>query len=1141
MKKVKGVLKKLIITYLIIYITLSSTTSCFARGYDEQCGEYASQWARDYIEKYASQSTYTQSMLGSLNGQAICQWTGGTEGSGTFYGCCTCFVHWIYYNALGVNIYDYGFAPMAENAYNTLKGGNEYFDDVSGEELKAGDILIIPGHAEMYAGNGEHANFGGTPMEMHGTCSSMTPGSGSAIAVRLKSSVEVNPAGTVSVGDDLEEENLSIYDENGFIYSGVAKIEGYKGSAPFGKWVISKLIEILDYMIGILTVGIRIVIVGWTAVIERFVVDGIVNAVTGVTNERVDGWEQDPNSVDEIDRQAAEEEPEEEQTTAEATGNPGDEDYVSEGMQTIADIGGKVQLNTTSKSNVTIENIVYNKIPILDVNFFNFESAGGAVVDQNGIIYIIKTNVAMWYYIFRILSIVIMLLVLIYLGIQIALTSVTEKKAVYKQMLISWVVGFTIIFSINYIMYFIINLNEALINFVIPNYEDGSEISLYESVRSKAYEIKATTGFAGLIMYIILVYYAIRFLLVYFKRYLTVTILALISPFIGVAYALEKVNKKGRGRGEIWGNWFKDFLYSVILQSMHALIYTIFITIILKLTENSIIGIFIAFIFLHYMVKMDPILRKIFGLAGGKNTAKLSVDELMPKITLAKGIGKKAIKVTGSYGNFLGKTFGIPLANAASSAGKKVSAMKDELLSGVLVEGEKVEDADKRKKEEDKKKEEEAKKKARKQMMNQIGTGIQIGRHAAATALKGAMFLPMMIVETNLGIEILSATMSSRDKLIKTLDKARKQGMIAKTVPVGKKYKIKGVQPKNSRSANRLASRFNALGITYRLVNEPNSRTNRQTNAKTKIRKGKLTSKQKRELTTKMNINNLKFATGGKDMSEVLEMLEQGDGGIELATAYSEILAQARETEKELENEYREIIGKLDDQIAEAEVGDIDPAFIKKLQEKKAKQLSRTAYIMSQPLSEKDIYRAIQNYKSQEPMFNEKAERISQREIEGIAKEINKVLNSKGEDIEMSKEFVEKVQKELTESRRKAQGEKIIHVAGQDMTPKAENQTLKERVKALNTEDRNNAYSPSNANAPKQNTPGENSSIENLVKNIRNASKGSSSKSAPSVPRTTLNFTKRLEQLEQLSMQASEITGEELYDIDAVLERLKNL
>ena len=106
----------------------------------------------------------------------------------------------------------------------------------------------------------------------------------------------------------------------------------------------------------------------------------------------------------------------------------------------------------------------------------------------------------------------------------------------------------------------------------------------------------------------------------YFKRFLTVIILAIMSPFVAVAYALEKVNKNGKG-GEIYGNWFKDFLYSVMIQSIHALIYTLFISIILKLTEASLLGILLSFIFLGFMVRIDKVVRRIFGL-DGKNTGK---------------------------------------------------------------------------------------------------------------------------------------------------------------------------------------------------------------------------------------------------------------------------------------------------------------------------------------------------------------------------------------------------------------------------------------------------------------------------------------------------------------------------------------
>lgn len=1155
MKKLKKTFKKLIVIYLIVYITLSSFTSCLARGYDTQCGEYASQWAKDYVEKYASQSSYSTSNLKNLNGKSTCMWSGGSEGSGTFYGCCTCFVHWIYYNSLGVNLYDYGFDPSSSTAYNNLKGGNEYFDDVSGEELQPGDILIVEGHAEMYAGDGQHANFGSTPMNIHGACTRMTPGRSSegAIAVRLKNSVEVNPSGTVA-GGELEEENLSIYDENGFIYSGVAKIEGYKGSEPFGKWIISMLGEVLDYLIGILTLGTRIVVVGWTAIVERFIVDGIVNSVTGVTDERVDDWQKDPSKIDEIDRELAENQTQE--TTSQATGQPGDEGYISEGMQAVADIGGNVQLRTSSEANVTIENIVYNKIPILDINLFNMESAGGAIVDKDGVIYTIKTNVAAWYYLFRILAVIIMLLILIYLGIQIALTSATEKKAVYKQMLVSWLGGFIIIFAISYILYGIIELNETFISWVIPKYEDGTEISLYESVRSKAYELKATSGFAGMTMYIILVYYGIRFLLVYFKRFLTVTILALLSPFIGVAYALEKVNKKGRGKGEVLSNLLKDFTYSVTLQSVHALIYTIFIQIVLKLTETSLVGIFIAFIFLHFMIKMDPIWRKVFGFTGGKNTAKLSVDELLPKMLLAKGIGKQAVNVTKKYGNFLGNTVARPIGNAARRAGGQISRMRDELFSGVYVEAENIERGDKAREAKDRQKEKEEKRQARAKLADEAMTGLKIGKDAALTALKGALVVPMLIVEPKLGVHILASTVSSRDKVIKTIQQAKKKGMVPKTAPEGMKFVLYGIQPRNMRSSQKLQRRFNALDITYKeeVRNQQNNPNGSNNTTDTREQKP-INPEKKKELNTKVQMSKLKFATSTKDIEQILEL-----EGEESAVAYAEILVEAQKAEGELEQLYKEIVGKLDSQISEA--GDMDPEFVKALQDKKAKELTRMTQILSKPISEKDIYKAVQNYKSKVPMFDIKAERIGQQDLEGIAKEINAILAKKGDNIEMSKEFIQKVQKEITDSRRKEQENKARVIAGKDMKPRVEDETIKEKINTLSANDSINplaqhvnpqlptpsASGPDNPNAPKQGTTGsgeqakQTSNIESIVKDIQKASKGVSSKTpAQTVSRKTIQFAKNLDALLKLSEQAATITGEDLYDIDKILKRLENL
>ncbi len=73
----------------------------------------------------------------------------------------------------------------------------------------------------------------------------------------------------------------------------------------------------------------------------------------------------DPATVDEIDNQSAQADEEAEEVEQVPIEDIGDEsnpnEYVSSGMQQISKIGGNVQLKTSSKANVTIENIVYNK------------------------------------------------------------------------------------------------------------------------------------------------------------------------------------------------------------------------------------------------------------------------------------------------------------------------------------------------------------------------------------------------------------------------------------------------------------------------------------------------------------------------------------------------------------------------------------------------------------------------------------------------------------------------------------------------------------------------------------------------------------------------------------------------------------
>ena len=1199
MKQIKLVLKRILIIYVIIFVTLSSMSSCLARGYDDKCGEFLVEKTKEFIQKYQNVSYYGgPGGVGTAYADPEIYWTGGELGKGNFYVCCTSGVRYMYQLYLGVDLYTLGYSALSDDDLNPP---SQYWDKIPVSEAKPGDILVRAGHVEMAttAGGGEHANFGSTSAH---ACNIHSASDSFTIAIRLKNTVQVNPTGSVAL-DEIEDEDLNIYDENGFIYTGVAKIEGYKGSVPFGKWIQKSLLQILDYMIGIMTYATRAVIVGWTAIFERLFMDGIVNAITGVTNKRDDGWQQDPNSIDDIDKEAEEKEKADNETKdqPQASGDENDaNDYISEGMQRIADIGGNVQLTTSSKADVTVENIVYNKIPVLDANFFNFESAGGAVVDENGIIYIIKENVAIWYYVFRTMAILIMLIILLYLGIRMAITTVAEKKAVYKQMLVSWVAGFILVFTIHYIMYFIINVNETFISWIVPKYEDGTEISLYESVRTKAYSLKATTGTAGLVMYMVLVYYSIRFLILYFKRYLTIMILALISPFVAVSYAVQKINKNGKG-GEMYGNWMRDFMYSVILQSMHALIYTIFVQTALDLSENSVSGIFIAFIFMNFMLKVDPITRKIFGFSSGKGGSgvdKLTIDKLAPKALQIKAIANSRI-VKGtikSQGRFMGRVIGKPAMAAATQISNGVDYISQEIVKKYGTNVQMTPEQEAQMKQKKKQKEQR-----RKEVRKGVKEGLGIGKELVKTAAKGMAAIPLLVAEPQTGIRVLDSTFSSGEKTAELIKKAKINGTYKNPMYL-RSYRMKGIASRNNASHQKLVSRFNALGINYHVstlgsginpsgfnpsgggapYNPQSGGTLYMPGADIS---GKVTQEEFnkifRELSQsklekvleQLDISNLKYSSAKVTLKEVAEAED-----IDTTEMYAEVLALAQEKEVELEEKFKELSGTTAEKIEQMKK--ISPEFAEKMEKKKKEQLLKEARILAKPLSEIDIYKAIQNYKTKVPSFDPTSERIVPRDIEGIAKELNEILDKKGEGVTMSDTFIAKVEKELANNQRrtveKREKAKNNDSIGNNVSSKGKGKSLKEQIKEMTATDRNNPNS--SANAPQQNGgmhagnseggkgtygtdinvhPNQNgkqgqsngnasqmapgSSVERLVKNIKNASKGSSSKKSTTITPKALAFAKTLEEFDKLNEQALKITGENLYDMDEVLRRLADL
>ena len=126
--------------------------------------------------------------------------------------------------------------------------------------------------------------------------------------------------------------------------------------------------------------------------------------------------------------------------------------------------------------NISPNDILFDKLEITDVNFFNFDNSL-----SDGVL-TIRKNIAIWYYALRNLAIGILLAILIYVGIRMAISTVASEEAKYKVMLKDWVVSFVLVFLMQYIIAFTLNANNALVNIMEKAMTNASDNSIFADI-----------------------------------------------------------------------------------------------------------------------------------------------------------------------------------------------------------------------------------------------------------------------------------------------------------------------------------------------------------------------------------------------------------------------------------------------------------------------------------------------------------------------------------------------------------------------------------------------------------------------------------------------------------------------------------
>ena len=280
----------------------------------------------------------------------------------------------------------------------------------------------------------------------------------------------------------------------------------------------------------------------------------------------------------------------------------------------IASVGGSLQT-------VSFEDILFNRVPLVDVNIFSMtETALGKNVSDT--ITEIRKNVADWYIAFRNLAIVVSFAMLIYIGIRMALDSFAEKRAKYKQMLMHWLVGFALIFVLHYFIVFILEVNTWAVKIFA-----GSKTSIggdyMADLLAKAFDISLVHSWGAAIMYTILLFVTLSFLIIYIKRMLMTCFLVMIAPLITISYSADKV---GNNRSEILNQWVKEFCYNVLIQPFHCITYMVFMGATMANLEQNVRNfnfgsMIISIVCMLCIFTGEKLIRQIFGFTKSKSVA----------------------------------------------------------------------------------------------------------------------------------------------------------------------------------------------------------------------------------------------------------------------------------------------------------------------------------------------------------------------------------------------------------------------------------------------------------------------------------------------------------------------------------------
>lgn len=639
---------KLFNRIIFIIIILIMVVSCFsapcyaADGLTEQQQAYLRQYVITYVTEGVNPASgrgswfiYDQAhnkeksyhnQASSSSSRVIAEGKYGDGYTDKIAYCCASFCVSMLYQSIGAPLLERDkIANIRGTGFFNPQRNNAFFRVDDSQFLQPGDVIIGTGyrwHAMLYIGmdpaTGKHqiaqtggpghlmikdidgeegkpitagklqsiggkVSFKGGTIDRYGEVSRLNPDI-LPTDWDIEMPIEITwPDGSVTVADG--QLILTNYGDSGELwYQGIAELDYEGREKNWAETLVESLGDILDYIVGLVTYAFRLPVIG-VAVIAETLMNWILQIFSTTGTLKV----------------------------------------------------------------ITLEDIIFNRVPLLNINLISDISQQNLSQDGFDIIQFLHSGILTWYYIFRYIVIIGMLLTLIYMGVKLAITAIAEEKAKYKRMLLDWLVSFIIVFIIHFYIVIIISANEFVLGIfekqLIESVNNSDALlttgSLFKTIRNMMYSLKLSEGWMGVFAFLLLVYYTIKFAIKYLIRMFNVYILMLLSPLVAMSYSVDKIKD---GKSQSLKKWMKELGFGVMVQSIHAFIYTMFITLIISQIETTNIfsfglSIVLMFVTFNFMEKAENLFESIFSIKSDSITStNITPEEAVKSITSSAAV-----------------------------------------------------------------------------------------------------------------------------------------------------------------------------------------------------------------------------------------------------------------------------------------------------------------------------------------------------------------------------------------------------------------------------------------------------------------------------------------------------------------------